>query len=104
MKALTATKTHRIDRGKSENLPGPQFPCLESDDLGTSLVHWLRCHTSNAGGAGLIPGRGTKIPHAARCTPKKQSGDLEIHWHLPNDISQNTCPKRCPKQKKFQVK
>ena len=33
---------------------------------GTSLVvQWLRLHTSNAGGAGLIPGQGTKIPHAA---------------------------------------
>ena len=38
MKALTATKTHRIDLGKAEDLPGPQFLCLESDDLGTSLV------------------------------------------------------------------
>ena len=35
--------------------------------LGTSLVvKWLRLHTSNAGAAGSIPGRGTKIPHALR--------------------------------------
>ena len=27
-------------------------------------VQWLRLQTSNAGGAGLILGRGTKIPHA----------------------------------------
>ena len=33
---------------------------------GTSLaVQWLRFHASNAGAAGLIPGWGTKIPHAA---------------------------------------
>ena len=33
----------------------------------TSLaVHWLRLCTSNAGGTGLIPGWGTKIPHAHR--------------------------------------
>ena len=32
---------------------------------GTSLVvQWLRLRSSNAGGAGLIPGRGTKIPHS----------------------------------------
>ena len=35
-------------------------------NLGASLaVQWLRRHASIAGGAGLIPGWGTKIPHAA---------------------------------------
>ena len=34
---------------------------------GTSLVvQWLRLHAPTAGGAGLIPGQGTKIPHAAQ--------------------------------------
>ena len=33
--------------------------------MGTSLaVKWLRLRASTAGGSGLIPGRGTKIPHA----------------------------------------
>ena len=33
---------------------------------GTSLeVQWLRLLASNAGGAGSIPGQGTKIPHVA---------------------------------------
>ena len=33
---------------------------------GTCLVvQWLRLHTPNARGRGLIPGRGTKMPHAA---------------------------------------
>ena len=33
---------------------------------GTSLeLQWLRIRTSTAGGAGLIPGRGTEILHAA---------------------------------------
>ena len=32
---------------------------------GTSLVvQWLRLHAPNAEGMGLIPGQGTKIPHA----------------------------------------
>ena len=34
---------------------------------GTSrAVQWLRFCASTAGGAGSIPGRGTKIPHAAQ--------------------------------------
>ena len=28
------------------------------------VVQWLRLHASNAGGMGLIPVWGTKIPHA----------------------------------------
>ena len=28
------------------------------------VVQWLKLHTSNAQGVGLIPGQGTKIPHA----------------------------------------
>ena len=33
--------------------------------LGTSLVvQWLRLCSASAGGVGLVPGRGTKIPHA----------------------------------------
>ena len=33
---------------------------------------WLRLHASTAGGTDLIPGRGTKIPHAAWCSQKKK--------------------------------
>ena len=41
--------------------------------MGTSLaVQWLRLHASDAGGAGSIPGQGTKIPHAARRGQKKK--------------------------------
>ena len=39
--------------------------------LGTSqVVQWLRLHASNAGGMGLIPGQGTKIPHATLFSQK----------------------------------
>ena len=39
--------------------------------LGASLmVQWLILHVSNAGGVGLIPDRGTKIPHAPTVQPK----------------------------------
>ena len=41
-------------------------PHIESLKNGTSLaVQWLRLGASTAGGVGLIPGRGTKIPHVA---------------------------------------
>ena len=34
------------------------------------MVQWLRFHASTAGSTGLIPGGGTKIPHAAQCRQK----------------------------------
>ena len=42
--------------------------CVEKDDSGgTSLaVQWLGLHASTAGGTGLIPGQGTKIPQAVQ--------------------------------------
>ena len=30
------------------------------------MVQWLRFHASTVGGAGTIPGQGTKIPHATK--------------------------------------
>ena len=40
---------------------------LKSFLQGNSLVvQWLRLCASNAGGVGLIPGQGTRIPHAGR--------------------------------------
>ena len=37
----------------------------------TSLaLQWLRLHATYAGGVGLIPGQGTKVPHAALCGQK----------------------------------
>ena len=37
----------------------------KQDGNGTSLVvQWLGHHASNAGGTDLIPGQGTRIPHA----------------------------------------
>ena len=42
-------------------------------DLGSSLVvQWLGLCPSTAGGTGSIPGQGTKIPHALRCSPPPQ--------------------------------
>ena len=32
------------------------------------VVQWLRLHVSNAGGVGLIPVWGTKVPHAGMPT------------------------------------
>ena len=40
---------------------------------GTSLaVQWLGLHVSSAGGAGSIPGRGTKVPCAMQCGQKNK--------------------------------
>ena len=44
---------------------------LRSDTRTPQIVQWLRLRTSTAGGVGLIPRPGTKIPHALRCTFKK---------------------------------
>ena len=35
------------------------------------VVQWLKLHHSNAGGTGLIPSQGTKIPHATGPEKKK---------------------------------
>ena len=58
LKKTTTTKSHRDWQ-------------LKWVDSGTSLaVQWLRLHASTAGGMGSIPGRGTKIPHAAQRSQK----------------------------------
>ena len=51
------------------------FWMLNSNVQGNSLVvQWLKLWTSNdAGGTGLIPGQGTKIPHATHCSLKKKN-------------------------------
>ena len=58
--------------------------------LGTSLlVQWLRLCTPNSGGTGLIPGRGTKIPHSMWFSQKKKKRNtkpqlLTRHLTSPN--------------------
>ena len=47
--------------------------------LGSFLAaQWLGLGASTSGGAGLIPGRGTKILHAAGCGQKKEKKELGI--------------------------
>ena len=51
--------------------PASKWP-LQTLAPGTSLaVWWLGLRAFNARGMGLIPGQGTKIPHAAWCGQKK---------------------------------
>ena len=46
-------------------------------NLTTSLpVQWLRLHASTAGGTGLVPGQGIKIPHAVWCSQKKKKNKI----------------------------
>lgn len=48
------------------------------ENIGTSLaLQWLRLHNSIAGGVCLIPGQGTKIPHARVVWPKKLRNILQ---------------------------
>ena len=48
---------------------------------GTLLVVQLRLYDSNAGNTGLIPGQGTKIPHATGHGKKeKKEGCKEGHY------------------------
>ena len=56
------------------------------------MVQWLRLHTSNSAGAGLIPGRGTKTPQAMRvckcvCVYWKASKKVVIEQPLYHVVS-----------------
>ena len=55
--------------------------------MGTSpAVQWLTL-PSNAGGAGLIPGRGTKIPHAEGCGQKlKKKRKITRYHYIPTQM------------------
>ena len=47
-------------------------------------VQWLRLRTSKAGGAGSIPGRGTKMPYATgHGQKKKKKGTFYVMCTLP---------------------
>ena len=59
--------------------------------VGTSLVvQWLRPQTSTAGGMGLIPGWGTKIPHAMQCAPPQKRRVLGLQELLKPAIPLNS--------------
>ena len=53
---------------------------LKKVHCGTSLVvQWLRLCTSTAGSLGLIPGQGTKIPHAMQCQKRGKKKKRLLH-------------------------
>ena len=47
---------------------------LKFSDGNSLMVQWLGFRPSTAGGTGLIPGGGTKIPHAKWHGQKKEKG------------------------------
>ena len=56
------------------------------------VVQWLKLCASNAGGSGLIPGWGTKFPHAVRFSQlKKNTRDS------PYSPTRPFCPPRVPR-------
>ena len=62
---VTETKISNMSLHKSQMHIFKIFP-------GTSLVvQWLRLCAPNAGATGLIPGRESKVPHAAQRSQKK---------------------------------
>ena len=74
------------------------YICSFKSCVGTSVVvQWLRLHPSNAGGEGLIPCWGTKIPQATRLgqkikNKKSVSSLRPLDWllRLPYLTSKNT--------------
>ena len=60
-------------------LGSPEGYCLKMEVGASLVVQWLRLHASTAGGMGSIPGRGTKIPHAAWHSHEKKEKDGSRH-------------------------
>ena len=44
------------------------------------MVQWLRLHAPNAGGMGLISGRGTKIPYVVGMCKIKLKKKKKMNW------------------------
>ena len=71
---------HSFNKHSTQPLPFPRH-CSREHSKGTRqtkirtslMVQWLRLCTSNAGRAGSILGRGTKIPHASWQGQKKKT-------------------------------
>ena len=67
-----------------------KFWSLKDNNEGTSLVvQWLRLCASNAKDEGLIPGQGTKIPHAIRSKNRnryffKMDTEVNLRKFLPS--------------------
>ena len=60
-KSQAAKEKEQINRTTSKLKICASKYTVKSEKAGTLLVvQWLRLHTSNAGGAGLIPGQGTR--------------------------------------------
>ena len=60
-----------------------------NNNTGTSLeLQWLRLHAPNAGGMGLIPGWGTKVPHASQrwCGQKKEKNTIILCLNSEIDL------------------
>ena len=69
---------------------GVRASLLQENQGTSSAVQWLRLHASNVGGAGLIPGQGTKTPcameHESVCfleTEKQKWPQLWYHGAFP---------------------
>ena len=59
---------------ESMGLQKIQTQLVTNNNEASLVVQWLRLHFPVQGYKGLIPGRGTKIPHAVTKNPKYHSG------------------------------
>lgn len=62
------SETYTMYLGEKENKRGALWHHVKVVDIAIQTNNrdfpWLRCHTSNAGGTGSVPGQGTNIPQA----------------------------------------
>ena len=61
-----------------------QESCRKEDFPGSQ---WLRLQASTAGGAGVIPGWGTKITHAPQGGQKIKKENIGGHFQLCSDLN-----------------
>ena len=62
-------------RLQSMGLQKIQTQLVTNNNEASLVVQWLRLHFPVQGYMGVIPGRGTKIPHAVKVQPQKISKD-----------------------------
>ena len=55
----------RFNQHPNKNIWKKKSRKFQKAKLESGVIQWLRLYTITAGGAGLIPGLGTKILHAA---------------------------------------
>ena len=78
LQELRGSQTAYLKKGV-QLLVSEQKRGVKDEITGTSLVvQWLRFYAPNTGGMGLIPGWGSKIPHASCHSQKKKKKKIML--------------------------